>query len=146
MNDILQNITEEELLVQFPPSIRSGIENLEKNKVDWENIGMILSSTPMNSISLKGGTTWKSDLWLIVKKEFKEFLCLKSKKYSDLKSDGDKLQKKSANYLVSSLSALMGSQIGVAAGIIAPLITWLLLVALRIGRESLCKLLEQNAI
>lgn len=138
MKDILENLSEDELLGQLPDSVRRGIETLEANEVEWDQIGTLLASAPANFVTLKGGSSWRADMWEAVKEEFHSFLCTSERKYDDLRNQGENLREKSSKWLISALSGLIGAKVGVAAGVVAPLVVWLLLVGSRIGKEALC--------
>lgn len=145
MSESIEQLDEDALLSQLPDNVREGIEAMESEGVDWNSIGEALADAPSNAIpSQKGGGDWKDDLWEEVKAEFRIFLCTDDEKYSDLKDEGEDLGDMGVRLLVASLSSLIGSQIGVAGGMIAPLVVWLLTVGNRIGQEALCAQLVQQ--
>lgn len=138
MPDILSGFTEAGLLSQLPKSVRESIATLEAQQAKWDEVGTLLASGPTAGISLKGGGRWSGALWQNVKKEFHSFLCSDSSTYADLRKEWDSLRQKSSAMAVASLSGLVGSQLGVASGVIAPLVIWAAIVALRIGKEAAC--------
>ncbi|HWP38102.1 MAG TPA: hypothetical protein VNL18_11170 [Gemmatimonadales bacterium] len=120
------------------------MKGMEQAGLQWEQVGATLAATPTSGIALKGGGRWPDRLWESTKAEFHVFLCTESPNYADLRQQWDALRKKSSTIAVSALSATIGAQIGVAAGVIAPLVIWLALVALRIGKEALCRAVTQQ--
>lgn len=144
MSSAIDNLDEEELYKNLPQQVESDLKELEKHEVPWDQIGNILAGAPSTTVALKGGN-WSAELWKSVKEEFRKFLCTDSESYSDLKTDGKDIKENSAKLLISSLSSIMGAKLGIAAGVIAPIIIWLLLVASRIGKQGLCKALNENS-
>jgi hypothetical protein len=138
MTDVLTGFTEADLLGQLPRPVRESIAALETDKAKWEDVGAALASGPTSGISLKGGGRWSGALWQNVKKEFHSFLCSDSSTYADLRKEWDSLRQKSSALAIASLSGLIGSQLGVASGVVAPLVIWAAVVALRIGKEAAC--------
>lgn len=143
MDDLIKNLNEDELYNLLPRQVSSDIKAFEKAGAQWDQIGTILAGSPSTNVALKGGN-WSGELWSSVKNEFYKFLCTDSDTYSELRKEGNDLKEKSSKYLVASLSALIGSEIGISAGIIAPLIIWLLLMSSKIGKESICGALAKN--
>lgn len=142
MADLLQGFTESSLKGQLPTSVSESIATLEREKLDWDAIGNVLASVPAMGISLKGGANWSGTLWHGVKKEFHSFLCTDSPVYADLRKEGNGLQQKSSSLAVAALSGAIGAQLGVASGVVAPLVIWATIVALRIGKQAICSALS----
>lgn len=137
MADLLQGLTESSLKAQLPTSVSESIATLEREKMDWDSIGNVLASVPAMGISLKGGGNWSGTLWQGVKKEFHSFLCTDSPVYADLRKKGSE----SSSLVVAALSSAIGAQLGVAGGVVAPLVIWATIVALRIGKQAVCSAL-----
>lgn len=144
MSDLLSGFDEATLLSQFPPSVMLAIEASDKQKISWDNVGTLLAAAPSAGIALKGGGRWTGSLWLGVKKEFHSFLCTDSAAYADLRREWNNLRKKSSTLAVASLSGVIGAQLGVASGVVAPLVIWALIVALRIGHKALCEAISES--
>ena len=142
MSDLLNGFTEELLLEQLPTSVMGAIKSIPPEEATWDAIGMLLASAPTIGVSLKGGTGWSGKLWEGVKKEFHSFLCTDSTAYADLRKQWKDLQQKSATLAVSSHSVVIGAQLGVASGVITPLVIWAIVVGLRIGKEAVCQTLN----
>lgn len=143
MDAALAGLTETELFGLLPTSVADAVKGMEQAGVQWDQVGATLAATPTAGIALKGGGRWPDRLWESTKVEFQTFLCTDSAKYADLRQQWEALRKKSSTIAVSALSATIGAQIGVAAGVITPLVIWLALVALRIGKEALCRAVTQ---
>lgn len=139
MNDQAIPLTEKELLSLLPANVRAGIEGLSSDGASWEDIGLALAVGPNAGIALKGGTTLTGALWVSVKTEVHSFLCTESKAYADLRKEWKGLSKQASTTAVSALSVLVASQLGVAAGLISPLVIFALVVVLKIGKEAACK-------
>lgn len=133
----LEGITEEELFLSLPQGVALNIKNLNTAGGDFDTVGALLANTPALGVSLKG-LRWKANLWQAVKSEFHSFLCTESDAYADLRSDWDGMRQKSSTLLISALSAAIGAKLGVASGVLVPLVVWLLVSALRIGKQALC--------
>ena len=101
-------------------------------------MGNLLAATPNAGVVLTGTGQWTADLWEAVKWEFRSFLCTESERYAELRTEWDGLKQQSPARAVGSLATLIGAQLGVASGVVAPLVTWLFLVAQRIGKEDMC--------
>lgn len=138
MNPLLEGVDAGELLQYIPSNVRSSLEVLERAGTDWNAVGILLAATPTAGVAFKGTGQWTANLWEAVKGEFRSFLCTDSEAYAELRSEWSELKQKSPALAVGSLSGLMGMKLGVASGVLAPMVTWLFVVALRIGRESLC--------
>lgn len=143
MPDLLEGWSEETLMSQLPKSVRDSISALEKQNAQWDEIGSLLASSPTIGISLKGGGRWPGTLWQGVKKEFHSFLCTESPTYSDLRKEWDSLRQKSSAWAIATLSGVIGSQLGVAGGVVAPLAIWAVVVAVRIGKEAICAAMSE---
>jgi hypothetical protein len=142
--NLLVGVKEEELSNTMAPSVRSAVETLDQYGTDWNEIGAILAATPTLGLALKGGTDWRTDLWQAVKEEVAQFLCSETEKYGDLRNDWTELRERSVPIAVASLSGAIGSYIGIAGGIIAPLVVWLLISASRIGVEAFCQTVKSE--
>lgn len=139
MNDVALSFTEAELLMLLPANVREGIQGLSADGASWEDIGFVLGVGPHAGIALKGGAAPTTALWGSVKKEVHSFLCTDSKAYADLRKEWKGLAKQTSTTAVSALSVLVASQLGVAAGLISPLVIFALVVVLRIGKEAACQ-------
>lgn len=145
MPELLEGLSEGTLIGQLPKPVKDSIAALERQNAQWDVIGTIMASSPAIGISLKGGGRWSGTLWEGVKKEFHSFLCTESPTYTDLRKEWDSLRQKSSAVAIGSLSGLIGSQLGVASGVVAPFVIWAVVVALRIGKEAVCAAMSQSA-
>jgi hypothetical protein len=89
-------------------------------------------------VALTGTGQWATSLWEAVKSEFRSFLCTESEPYAELREEWDELKRRSPALAARSLTALIGERLGVASGVLSPLVTWLIVVARRTGRETVC--------
>lgn len=142
--NLLVGMKEEALSNVMAPSVRSAVATLDQYGADWDEIGAILAATPTLGLALKGGTDWRTDLWQAVKEEVAQFLCSETEKYEDLRNDWTELRERSAPIAVAALSGTIGSYIGIAGGIIAPLVVWLLISASHIGTEAFCQTVKSE--
>lgn len=138
MNRLLEGIDAGDLLQHMPSSVRTSLETLERVGTDWDAVGTLLAAAPTTGVVLTGTGQWTADLWQAVKWEFRSFLCTDSEPYAQLRRDWNGLKQTSSSRAVVSLATLIGAKLGVASGVIAPLVTWLFVVARRIGNEELC--------
>jgi hypothetical protein len=135
----VDDLDRDELLSELPQYVREAVVSMEEQGADWDTIGEQLANAPANALAAqKGGPDWNTDLWSEVKSEFAVFLCQDEERYSDLQSEGKALGDMNEKLLISGLSGGMGSYIGAASGILAPLVTWLLICAATIGKNALC--------
>lgn len=138
MSQLLEGIDTGDLLQHMPSNMRTSLETLERAGTDWNAVGNLLVATPTAGVALTGTGQWTADLWEAVKYEFRSFLCTESERYAELRSEWDALKQRSPALAVSALSSLIGAKLGVASGVVAPLVTWLFLVARRIGQDDVC--------
>ena len=145
MSQLLEGIDAGDLLQHMPSSVRTSLETLERAGTDWNAVGNLVAATPTAGVALTGTGQWTADLWEAVKWEFRSFLCTESERYAELRVHWDELKQRSPALAVASLATLIGAQLGVASGVIAPLVTWLFMVARRIGEEDMCLTLSAAA-
>jgi hypothetical protein len=129
--------TESPFLETLPSNVRQTIANLEKAGADWDTIGAMLSNTPALGVALKG-VNWKQTLWQACKAEFHSLLCTDSPAYKDLRDRWEVITKDGPNVVVASLAGAVGAQLGMAPGVLAPIVVWLCVVSARMGRNVLC--------
>jgi hypothetical protein len=145
MNQLLEGIDAADLLGHMPSNVRTSLETLERAGTDWNAVGSLLAATPTAGVALTGTGQWTASLWDAVKWEFRSFLCTESDRYAELRLEWDELKRQSPARAVGSLATLIGAQLGVASGVIAPLVTWLFVVARRIGKDDVCLTLSATA-
>ena len=138
MSQLLEGIDAGELLRHMPSSVRTSLETLERAGTHWNAVGNLLAATPTAGVALTGTGQWTADLWEAVKWEFRSFLCTESERYAELRLEWAELKQQSPALAVGSLATLIGATLGVASGVIAPMVTWLFVVARRIGKDDVC--------
>jgi hypothetical protein len=138
MSQLLEGIDAGGLLRHMPSDVRTSLETLERAGTDWNAVGSLLTATPTAGVALTGTGQWTADLWEAVKWEFRSFLCTESESYAELRTEWDELKRRSPTLAIGSLATLIGARLGVASGVIAPLVTWLFVVARRLGKEDVC--------
>ena len=138
MSQLLDGMEAGDLLQHIPSNLRTSLETLERNGTDWNAVGTLLAATPMAGVAVTGTGQWTTDLWEAVKWEFRSFLCTDSERYEELRAQWDELKEQSPAIAVGSLATVIGAKLGVASGLIAPLVTWLFVVSRRIGHEQAC--------
>ena len=138
MSELLDGLDAAELLQRLPSNVRASLETLERAGTDWNAVGSLLAATPNAGVALTGTGQWSADLWEAVKWEFRSFLCTDSDPYADLRGEWSALMKESTATAVASLAGRIATRVGVAGGVVAPLVTWLLVVARRLGKEPVC--------
>ena len=138
MSELLEGMDAGELLQHIPSNLRTSLETLERNGTDWNAVGNLLAATPTAGVAVTGTGQWTADLWEAVKWEFRSFLCTDSERYEELRAQWDELKEQSPAIAVGSLATVIGTKLGVASGLIAPLVTWLFVVSRRIGQEQAC--------
>ena len=142
MSAILEGIDASDLLRHLPSNVRSSLETLERAGTDWNAVGNLLAGTPTAGVAMRGTGQWTSELWEAVKWEFRSFLCTESERYAELRTNWDELKGQSSTAAAASLATVVGERLGVARGVVAPLVTWLLLVARRDGKDDACRALS----
>jgi hypothetical protein len=138
MTALLEGIEVTELLKHLPSDVRTSIEAMERVRTDWNAIGSLMAATPTTGVAFSGTGQWTVDLWEAVKWEFRSFLCTESDPYSELRTNWDDLKLRSSSRAAGSLATAIGLRLGATAGVIAPLVTWLMVVARRIGTDDMC--------
>lgn len=144
MSQLLEGIDSGSLLQHMPSNLRASLETLERSGTDWNAVGNALAATPIAGVALTGTGQWTADLWEAVKWEFRSFLCTESEPYAELRLEWDALKQQSPAQALGSLATLIGARLGVAGGVVGPLVTWLFIVARRIGREDVCLTLSHR--
>jgi hypothetical protein len=71
--------------------------------------------------------------------EVRKFICTNDPRYSGIKNELRKQGKRSQIFFVSSISGVIGSQLGAGAGVVVPLVAVCLIAAIKIGREAYCR-------
>ena len=138
MSELLEGIDTEALLRHMPSSVRTSLEMLERAGTDWNTVGNLLAATPTAGVALTGTGQWTSELWEAVKWEFRSFVRTDSERYAELRAGWSALKQRSPTVAVSSLATVMGAKLGVSSGVVAPLVTWLFVVARRVGEDEVC--------
>lgn len=138
MSTLLEGIDPAAVLQHMPSNVRASLETLERVGADWNVVGNLLAGTSTAGVALTGTGQWTADLWQAVKWEFRCFLCTDSEPYAELRKGWDELKRQSPAQAVASLTTLIGDKLGVATGVLAPLVIWLFVVARRIDRETMC--------
>ena len=141
MSQLLEGIDARDLLQHMPSNVRTALEALERAGTDWNAVGNLLAATPTAGVACTGTGQWTADLWEAVKWEFRSFVCTDSEPYAELRSKWDAIAKQSAALAVVSLARIIGAKLGVAGGVVAPLVGWLFVVARRTGKDDVCLLL-----
>ncbi len=78
--------------------------------------------------------------WTIVKREFYLMVCTADKKYSKVRSDFKKHTRKASTLVVGTISAAIAGTLGIAVGLITPLVAFLLYALVKLGVNSWCSL------
>ena len=138
MSELLDGIEADDLLRRLPANVRTSLETMERAGTDWNAVGNLLAATPNAGVALAGTGQWTADLWEAVKWEFRSFLCTDSDAYAELRKEWERLKSQSPAVAVNSLATQIAARLGVASGVLAPLVTWLFVVAHRTGKESVC--------
>jgi hypothetical protein len=138
VNHLLEGMIADDLLKGMPANVRSSLEAMQRAGTDWNAIGSLLAGTPTAGVALTGTGQWTADLWEAVKWEVRSFLCTDSEPYTDLRREWDERKRNSSALAVGSLATLIGAKLGIASGVLHPLVTWLFIVAQQIGEEALC--------
>src|SRR5262245_11083099 len=146
MSQLLQGIDAGDLLQHMPSSVRTSLETLERAGTDWNAVGNLLAATPTTGVAFTGTGQWTGDLWEAVKWEFRSFLCTESDAYAELRTEWDGLKQHSPTRAAGSLANLIGARVGVTSGVIAPMVTWLLVVAMRMGTDDVCLTLPHRVL
>jgi hypothetical protein len=121
--------------------LRSHRRGLNWSRADWltiDDVGLILDGGPEPFVDYARPPSAKGN-WRAVQDEFLIFLCSKEKKYASLKNKIKTAANKSQLAIVSMIAAAIGTNIGVAAGVLVPLCALCLIAVLKVGKESFCK-------
>jgi hypothetical protein len=144
MSRLLEAVDAGALMHHLPADVRTSLETLERAGTDWNAVGSLLAGTPTAGVAVAGNGQWTADLWEAVKWEFRSFLCTDSERYAELRAQWDEVARRSPASAVGALAAAVGARLGVAGGVVAPLVTWLLVVARRAGAEDVCLTLSAS--
>ncbi len=81
-----------------------------------------------------------------MKIEFNLLLCTDTQKYSALGEGFTREGGQVSTVMVSSISVAVGTQLGLAAGVVSPWVILLLLAVLKLGKEAFCRSMSQQAV
>jgi hypothetical protein len=84
--------------------------------------------------------------WEAFKVKFKIFLCTKNKKYQNLRKEITKGERTAQVALVSSISSVIGSYLGTAGAVVAPLVVLSLISVIKIGKEAYCRTIDIDSL
>jgi hypothetical protein len=98
----------------------------------WDVVGAALAGASPAAASSRPG------IWSSVLAEFTDFVCSDSARYADLRAQWDDLCARSAAVAVTALTGALAAELGVAGTVVAPLVVWLVLSAVRIGARAFC--------
>lgn len=138
----LTGLTEEALLAQLPEPVRERIGEMSRRSVSEDQIGAVLALAPGGSIARKGAGSWRNDLWPAVVQELRVLCCTDDPRYADIREKWSGLQGDTASTAVAALSGAIGATLGLAAGVVAPLVVWGLVTILRLGLGVFCRTTE----
>ena len=105
--------------------------------VSWDVAGAALAGASPAAVSSRPG------IWSSVLAEFTDFVCSDSARYADLRAQWDDLCARSAAIAVTALTGALAAELGVASTVVAPLVVWLVLSAVRIGVRAFCDVRRQ---
>jgi len=80
----------------------------------------------------------RTSYWTRVNREVHLLICTDDKKYEKLRKYVGKESKPTQFAIVTSIAATIGAYIGVAASVIAPLVTLALMAVLQVGKNAWC--------
>lgn len=78
--------------------------------------------------------------WEMVKEELTSFLCTNDKKYEELWSRINAIEKKSTSALVLVVSGYLGERFGLGATVLVGLVAVFFYGVLKVGKEAYCRL------
>lgn len=145
MSQLLDGIDAGDLLEHMPSNLRTSLQTLERAGTDWNAVGNLLAATPTAGVAVSGTGQWTTELWESVKWEYRSFLCTDSDRYEELRMKWDELKQQSPALAIGALATLISAKLGVASGVIEPMVTWLLVVTRRVGKEDACLTLSAVA-
>lgn len=80
----------------------------------------------------------RTSYWTRVNREVHLLICTDDEKYEKLRKYVGKESKPTQFAIVTSIAATIGAYIGVAASVIAPLVTLALMAVLQVGKNAWC--------
>ena len=138
-----KDVTPADLLSELPPSLSEILAGFLSENAPLDTVGQTLVGSQYIGVALKGGSRFVGDLWMAVKNEFRIFLCTDDAKYSSIRSGFTELTKENKSKYVAYLSGAIGGFLGVQAGLVTPLLVWLLVAAITVGKEATCAVLAK---
>jgi len=118
------------LAALLDPSSEAVVRRLGPD-ASWDVVGAALAGHAATGAASAG-------LWSRVLMEFTDFVCTESARYADLRAEWEDLCSRGAALAVTALTASLAAELGVATTLVAPLIVWLVLSAVRIGTRAFC--------
>ena len=74
----VEGLSEQELLGMLPTTVSGHLATLDRQNVQWDQVGALLAGAPTSGVSVKGGGQWTGGLWQAVRHELGSFLCTDS--------------------------------------------------------------------
>jgi len=142
----LTGLSEEALLAELPVPVRQRITEMSGRSVPEDQIGAVLALAPGGSIARKGAGSWRADLWPAVVQELRVLCCTDDARYADIRDKWTGLQGDTASTAVAALSGAIGASLGLAAGVVAPVVVWGLVTVLRLGLGVFCRQTEPKKL
>lgn len=135
----------EELVPKYQHSaVLSALDANETDEKFFDSIGLSLTGEQAHTgFILLTGTNLQHDnpsLWGAIKKELFDFLCTKSKKYSNERKDGSATIKQLILIIATSLAA----QFHIAIGVVIGAVTVALMSCLKITTNAWCEINKSN--
>jgi hypothetical protein len=115
----------------WPRSINRNISDI----VNW----MSLQAPAPKKQPPEPKPVWSVTYWAAFKTEFLIFLCTKNRKYQGLRRQVATYGRGSQVAAVGAISAAIGANTGVAAGVLTPIVIICLIAVLKLGKEAFCK-------
>lgn len=102
------------------------------------------SARPPSNLKTKDDPRPDKKYWHLVKEELTAFLCTNNKKYKELWSRIDSLEKKGTSGIVLVVSAYLGEKFGMQASILAGFVAVFFYGVIKVGKEAYCRLALSN--
>ena len=137
-----QQLSEETLLRELPPTVAANIRDLAATGYDPEQIGALMAADPAQYLGAKSLGRVPADLWMRLKVELRLLVCTDDPKYQDVRAGLGKESQVAGAVVLSLISSAVGAHLGVEAGMTTPFVVLLLMALGRTTKEAWCAQLQ----
>lgn len=144
MKEIMNNISPEDYLSLLPAPSRALVSKMDKTEQNLVLFGRYLSEEPSSGMAAKGGVIWPKDLFGQIVKEVHIFICTNDARYEEYRKKLKEQGSPVAKTVVIIVSNAVAATIGLASGLLVPLVAVVMAIVAKITVEAWCVKVSQE--